>query len=226
VGHGIRRPVPNPGEETKPVVNVPEALEEPALIVRVLAADEIGARRLAGLLAAARISTANSGYDLIVHSGDDGLLEAVREADAADVPLIAVLHGTSTRDVRSALAAGAAGVVGEDGVERCLASAVAAVAARQVVLPAAAARAFARPALSTREKQVLGLVVIGFSNADIASKLHLAETTVKSHLTSSFRKLGVRTRSEATMRILDPQTGLGLGILALTHAGADDEPET
>jgi DNA-binding NarL/FixJ family response regulator len=67
------------------------------------------------------------------------------------------------------------------------------------------------------------LVVIGFSNAEIASKLHLAETTVKSHLTTSFRKLGVRTRSEAALRILDPHTGLGLGILSMTDAGVPDE---
>jgi DNA-binding NarL/FixJ family response regulator len=65
--------------------------------------------------------------------------------------------------------------------------------------------------------------VIGFSNAEIASKLHLAETTVKSHLTTSFRKLGVRTRSEATLRILDPHTGLGLGILSMTDATVPDE---
>jgi DNA-binding NarL/FixJ family response regulator len=97
------------------------------------------------------------------------------------------------------------------------------VHAGQLVLPADAVALVAKPSLSAREKQVLGLVVIGFSNGDIARKLHLAETTVKSHLTSSFRKLGVRTRSEATMRILDPQTGFGLGILAVTHAGTEQE---
>jgi len=87
------------------------------------------------------------------------------------------------------------------------------------VVPADAASIFGRPTLSPREKQVLGLVVLGCSNAEIAAKLKVTEATVKTHLTSSFRKLGVRTRSDATARILDPASGLGLGILALTGDG-------
>jgi DNA-binding NarL/FixJ family response regulator len=38
---------------------------------------------------------------------------------------------------------------------------------------------------------------------------------VKSHLSSSFSKLGARSRSEATALILDPATGLGMGILTI-----------
>ena len=66
-----------------------------------------------------------------------------------------------------------------------------------------------------REKQILGLVVMGMTNAQIASKLFLAESTVKSHLSSSFTKLGVASRNEAVGLILDPTRGQGLGILTI-----------
>ncbi len=56
---------------------------------------------------------------------------------------------------------------------------------------------------------------MGYMNGQIAQQLFLAESTVKSHLSSAFRKLGVRSRNEAVNLILDPERGLGMGILAL-----------
>jgi DNA-binding NarL/FixJ family response regulator len=76
----------------------------------------------------------------------------------------------------------------------------------------------ARPALSYRERQILGLVVLGFTNGDIAGRLHLAESTVKSHLSSAFAKLGVSSRREAAAMISDADGGLGPGILAISVA--------
>jgi DNA-binding CsgD family transcriptional regulator len=197
-------------------------------VVAILA-DEVFARRLRQPLAADGLDPVTvvaaldelleaAGADVIVHAGPQPL-----DVQGTEARVIEVMPRTSARGLRLLLAAGAAGIVWEEEADICLASAVRAVHAGQLVLPADAVALVAKPSLSTREKQVLGLVVIGFSNGDIARKLHLAETTVKSHLTSSFRKLGVRTRSEATMRILDPQTGFGLGILAVTHAGTEQE---
>ena len=71
----------------------------------------------------------------------------------------------------------------------------------------------------TREKQILGLVVLGFTNREIADKLYLAESTVKTHLSSSFAKLDAHSRSEAAARILDPEAGYGVGILAIAGDG-------
>ena len=56
------------------------------------------------------------------------------------------------------------------------------------------------------------LVVAGLTNPQIAAELFLAESTVKSHLSSGFGKLGVSSRSEAVAVILDPERGRGLGI--------------
>ncbi len=85
----------------------------------------------------------------------------------------------------------------------------------QICVPRQHWRQIAPPALSTREKQILGLVVMGYMNSQIAEQLFLAESTVKSHLSSAFGKLGVRSRNEAVNLILDSERGLGMGILAL-----------
>lgn len=59
------------------------------------------------------------------------------------------------------------------------------------------------------------MVVLSFTNGEIAQKLYVSESTVKSHLSSAFAKLGVRSRSAAAEAILDPVNGLGTGILAI-----------
>jgi DNA-binding CsgD family transcriptional regulator len=56
----------------------------------------------------------------------------------------------------------------------------------------------ANPAgLTRREVQVLGLLVAGLSNTEIAARLVLSGRPVDNHVSAILRKLGVRTRSEA-----------------------------
>ena len=90
-----------------------------------------------------------------------------------------------------------------------------AVQTGQVCVPRGHWRQVEPPVLSAREKQILSLVVMGYMNSQIAKQLFLAESTVKSHLSSAFGKLGVRSRNDAVHLILDPERGLGMGILGL-----------
>jgi DNA-binding NarL/FixJ family response regulator len=57
--------------------------------------------------------------------------------------------------------------------------------------------------LSAREVEVLRLLAGGYSNREIADALHLAEGTVKNHLSSILSKLGVRDRTRAVLRALE-----------------------
>lgn len=53
--------------------------------------------------------------------------------------------------------------------------------------------------ISVREMEVIGLVVQGYKNKDIADKLFISEKTVKNHLSAIFHKVGVTDRLELTL---------------------------
>jgi DNA-binding NarL/FixJ family response regulator len=56
-------------------------------------------------------------------------------------------------------------------------------------------------ALSSRQKEILGLVGEGLSNAQIAERLFLSESTIKQHLRAAYKALGVNNRTEAVRLI-------------------------
>jgi DNA-binding NarL/FixJ family response regulator len=56
--------------------------------------------------------------------------------------------------------------------------------------------------LTPRETDVLGRLVQGFSNREIAQQLFLSDKTIKQHVTKILRKLGVRSRSQAIIHAL------------------------
>ena len=60
----------------------------------------------------------------------------------------------------------------------------------------------ARHGLTQRESEILALVVTGASNRGIAAKLIIGEETVKTHLSSIYRKLGVGDRTSAAAMAL------------------------
>jgi DNA-binding NarL/FixJ family response regulator len=143
----------------------------------------------------------------------DGL-QALRAVSAAPVLL---LFPTVRRGfVRTALKSGAHGVLLLSETEPGLPAAIRAADVGWVVISAQVAYgAMQSGALSHREKQILGMVVMGLTNRQISEKLFLAESTVKGHLSSTFDKLGVNSRSEAAALILDPNAAEETGIRQL-----------
>jgi DNA-binding CsgD family transcriptional regulator len=57
------------------------------------------------------------------------------------------------------------------------------------------------PILTKREAEVVGLVAEGLTNGEIAARLFLSPTTVRTHLENVFEKLGVHTRTAAVARL-------------------------
>jgi DNA-binding NarL/FixJ family response regulator len=146
-------------------------------------------------------------------------VEAIRALANAGECTVAVMPATaSSALLRKALRAGADGIVLDDALDRSLVATVHAVLAGQVAVPTTLRRHLAPRPLSHREKQVLALVVGGLTNRQIADRLFLAESTIKTHLSSAFDKLDARSRAEATALILDPEEGQALGVLSVVEA--------
>jgi two-component system nitrate/nitrite response regulator NarL len=109
--------------------------------------------------------------------------------------------------VYAMLAAGASGFQLKTAGAAQLGEAIAAIARGETVLPpelhggiAAQIRAHStdsRPSLTDREVEILRAVADGHSAAEIGSELNLAESTVKTHLTRIYDKLGVSERAAA-----------------------------
>jgi DNA-binding NarL/FixJ family response regulator len=139
-----------------------------------------------------------------------------------DVPLVVVIPSTRSQpEARAAISAGADGAVIERDIETTLAATVAVAASGQVAFPDTLLKAPKQPSFTRREKQALGMMVLGFTNQEIGATLGLAETTIKSHLCSAFEELGVSSRAEASALILDAANGLGLDVLAIEP---DEDP--
>ena len=128
-------------------------------------------------------------------SGAD-ICEAIRaESPGTRVLLIS---GAGRISPHAAKAAGASGFVSKDWGADEVAAAVRAVGNGRTVF--AAAKEQPRAPLSPRERDVLGLLVTGATNREIAAQLHLSPHTVKEHTSSVYRKLEVRNRAEAVQR--------------------------
>ena len=138
----------------------------------------------------------------------DGI-EATRAiVAAAPATHVVVLTSFSDRDrILDALDAGAVGYLLKDTEPSELLAGIRAAARGESPLAPKAARAVlsARserlPAeeLTEREREVLGLVAAGLANKQIARRLGISEKTVKAHLTSVFRQIGVFDRTQAAL---------------------------
>lgn len=147
----------------------------------------------------------------------DGI-EATRRilADSpAPLPCVLILTTFDLDEyVYDALCAGASGFLLKDAPERLLTSGIRTVSrgdalllpsiTRRLVAEFATARAARRPAdqldkLTPRELDVLRCLATGLSNSEIADRLIVSETTVKTHVTRILMKLGLRDRVQAVV---------------------------
>jgi DNA-binding NarL/FixJ family response regulator len=190
-------------------------MERPETLVAV-EADGSLRQRIVAALEADRVATVPNGAsgtaDIRVialdlsHPLSVGRLRALLGSEKGRI--VAVSPACRALALRRAVRAGADAVVLEQLLEDALAPAVRAVAAGLSVVPSALRNGAQRLAFSHREREVLRLAVTGHTNCEIASTLFLAESTVKSHLSSAYRKLGAGSRSEAASLIFDPDEGL------------------
>ena len=153
----------------------------------------------------------------------DGVAATRRlRAEQPGVRVIALTTFDDDEDVFAALRAGAVGYLLKDVSSERLVEAILAAARNESVLqPSVAAKVVARfaqlpadtvPAqdgprrqplvvpLSARELDVVRLLADGRTNREIAEALHLAEGTVKNHVTNVLGKLGARDRTQAALR--------------------------
>jgi NarL family two-component system response regulator LiaR len=124
-------------------------------------------------------------------------------------PQIQVIALTSFKEgelIRNALEAGAIGYLLKDVSADELARAIRAAHSGRATLSPEAAQAIVRTAnqtpapglnLTEREREVLTLMIEGLNNTQIAGRLTVSPSTIKSHVSNILSKLGVASRTEA-----------------------------
>ncbi len=175
---------------------------DPELVVVGEAADGEEAVHLARLLLPDIVL-----MDLLMPVMDGITATAVIWGELPDTEVLALTSVLEDASVVGAVRAGAIGYLLKDTDAEALCRAIKAAAAGQVQLtPQAAARlmqAVSAPespeALTERETEVLRLLAQGKANKEIARSLNISEKTVKVHVSNILSKLGVQSRTQATL---------------------------
>jgi DNA-binding NarL/FixJ family response regulator len=149
------------------------------------------------------------------HEGLSERLEFYR-AQSPDAPPVVVFGPQLDLPLaRDALQAGASGFVHAEMLPDQLVRALAATAKGELAAPRELLRYLLAeeepanlPALSARQREILGYVVEGLSNAEIGRRLYLSESTIKQHLRAVFKLLGVSNRTEAAKTMRDHTRGV------------------
>jgi DNA-binding NarL/FixJ family response regulator len=144
--------------------------------------------------------------------------------------IVVVIAAGERPDVGLTLTSGADALVREEDLDAVLGPVVRAAAGGQASAPAGMLHLMQPPALSHRERQILGLALAGYTNAQIADRLYLAPSTVKTHISAAFRRLGVHSRREATALLFASDDSVRRTVLATLRlseesAGPGEEDE-
>jgi DNA-binding NarL/FixJ family response regulator len=149
---------------------------------------------------------------VVVESDDqdvpDGAYDELR-SNLPDTRIVVICSGDRPRQ-ESLIWGGVDGIVCEPGADAVVGPTARALLAGYVVVPDGLRAGLQPPPLTYRERQMLELVVEGLTNREIAERLYLAESTVKRHLSSTFRRLGVHSRREAAAAVLAAEHTFGL----------------
>jgi DNA-binding NarL/FixJ family response regulator len=149
------------------------------------------------------------------------VVRAVRRT-APDAGVVVLTMHSGDEQIFAAMEAGASAFVGKDAPSSEVVKAAqhAAVSPRSF-LCAGLTDAMLRRAtavatqLTSREHDVLKLLADGLSAAEIGSRIHLSESTVKSHLAKIYQKLGVTNRAQALV------TAMRIGLLSNMQPSPD-----
>jgi two-component system NarL family response regulator len=136
---------------------------------------------------------------LPVLGGVEAIQEIRRFNPQARVIVLTTFDGDE--NIYRALQAGARGYLLKDMFGDELMDAIRAVHAGRTRIPPVVAQRLAErmggPDLTSRELDVLRLIVAGMSNKEIGHQLHISEATVKTHINNLLGKLGVSDRTQA-----------------------------
>lgn len=136
---------------------------------------------------------------LPVLGGVEAIQEIRRFNPQARVIVLTTFDGDE--NIYRALQAGARGYLLKDMFGDELMDAIRTVHAGRTRIPPVVAQRLAErmggPDLTTRELDVLRLIVAGMSNKEIGNQLHISEATVKTHINNLLGKLGVSDRTQA-----------------------------
>lgn len=137
-------------------------------------------------------------------SGLDATAELCQQHPGAKVLIFSSF--ARDEDIYRAIRSGALGYLQKAAPREDLLQAVRLVARGQRWLPPDIAKRLAdrlvRPEPSPREQEVLALIAKGYSNKEIAGKLHLSDETVKRHVSNLIEKLNVHDRTQAVTEAL------------------------
>jgi DNA-binding NarL/FixJ family response regulator len=129
-----------------------------------------------------------------------GAIEEIRRQDCLARIIVLTTFDTD-EDISKAISAGAKGYLLKDSTSDVLLECIRNVHAGETnispSLVAKLAAGLSYDPLTSRELEVLSLLALGLSNKEIAAKLSISETTVKSHMRGIFGKLNVLSRTGA-----------------------------
>jgi DNA-binding NarL/FixJ family response regulator len=144
---------------------------------------------------------------ILCANGHEGLSERVKfyQELCPDAPPVVVFSPQLDLPLaHDALQAGASGFVHAEMMPNQLVRALAVAARGELVAPRELLRYVLTKdhsadldTLSVRQREILGYVVEGLSNAEIARRLYLSESTIKQHLRAAYKLVGVSNRTEA-----------------------------